>query len=394
MLDQLEKYAAKLVTDRSALAGRISVAAKDDVIVSCGDPDLAGLAEKVLGRLNALSLVVAAPSLPFADLLVARAEAGSSIIEPQDTETRTFLHDIPFIRRSELSARPEEQIAPLLGSRKGVIVEGLGIFACGGVTVEQAYINYSSVFHSTFVKYLQDLLQSGFLLAEEPDACRYFFTEWLQPLSDDGLLFHQGELVDKDEILTEIATVGRYTVERGLVDSFFGNISCRSGKIIYISQTAASLDALAGCIDPVPFDNSSTVGITASSELAAHRRIYETSPAKVILHGHPKFSVIMSMFCQQKDCGITDCWRDCPHVRLMGDTPVVAGEIGAGGLAKRVPPVISGTGRAIVYGHGVFTTGEKGFAEAFRSMVEVENWCRSEYQRNLEKITGKNLLFP
>ncbi|NJD91619.1 MAG: aldolase [Geobacter sp.] len=388
MHDQLEKYAAKLLTDRSAMAGRIAVAAKDDELISCGNPELAAMAVAVLERLNALSIVVAASSLPFADLLIARSAAEVHCIEPQDTETRTFLHDIPFIRLSELSKEPAAQIAPLLGNRKGVIVEGIGIFAVGGVTVEQAYINFSSVFHSTFVKYLQYILQSGFLLPEEPEACRSFFAGWLHPLTADGLHFHTGELGELDDILREIATVGRYTVERGLVDSFFGNISCRTDRLIYISQTAASLDALDGCIDPVPFDNSSTVGITASSELAAHRRIYETGDARVILHGHPKFAVIMSMLCETKDCAISDCWRDCPHVRFLGGTPVVAGEIGAGGLAKRVPPVIAGPGRAIVYGHGVFTTGKNGFAEAFQSMVEVENWCRGEYRRRLVEKTG------
>jgi len=70
----------------------------------------------------------------------------------------------------------------------------------------------------------------------------------------------------------------------------------------------------------------------------------------------------------------------------------VAGEIGAGGLAKRVPPVIAGPGRAIVYGHGVFTTGKTGFAEAFRAMVEVENWCRGEYRRFLVEKFGRQAM--
>jgi len=388
MHDQLEKYANKLLADRSALAGRIAVAAKDEELISHGDPELAGFARRVLERLNALSLVVAVPSLPFADLLVARAGAGDRCIEPQDTETRTYLHDIPFIRRAEFTTFPEELIATLLGNRKGVIVEGVGILAAGGVTVEQAYINYSSVFHSTFVKYLQDILQYGYQLEQEAGVVESFFADWLRPLTDAGLSFRPGPLETPEEILAEIATVGRYTVERGLVDSFFGNISCRTDRLIYISQTAASLDELAGCIDPVPFDNSSTVGITASSELAAHRRIYETCDAKVILHGHPKFSVVMSMLCERSDCSISDCWRDCPHVRYLGGTPVVAGEIGAGGLAKRVPPVIAGPGRAIVYGHGVFTLGRTDFAEAFRALVEVENWCREEYRRRLKLKTS------
>lgn len=393
MRDQIRKYTLKLISDRSALAGEIAFAALDDTLLSDGNAELALLAGETISRLNCLGLVVARPSLPFADLLVRRARQEESRIIPHDTETRTFLHDIPFLRQSELTGDVAASIARLLGNRKGVIVEGIGIVAIGAVTIEQAYINYSSVFHSTFVKYLQDVLNEGFLLPGEEDLFNSFRNEWLRPLSAEGLVFRTGPLIEPEEIIREVETVGRYTVERGLVDSFFGNISARAGDMIYISQTAASLDELAGCIDPVPMDNSSTTGITASSELLAHRRIYEESGARVILHGHPKFAVVMSMLCMEKNCPIKDCWKDCPKVRFLGDTPVVAGEIGAGGLAKRVPPVIGGPGKAIVYGHGVFTIGRRDFGEAFSALVEVENWCREEYFRLLEersKIIGDN----
>ncbi|HML78947.1 class II aldolase/adducin family protein [Geobacter sulfurreducens] len=388
MYDQISAYTNKLIADRSALAQGIAIAAQDDVLIAEGAPDLARLAGDVLSRLTCLGMVVACPSLPFADFLVARAPAGESCIVPRDTETRTFLHDIPFLRRSDLGADPAPVIARLLGSRKGVVVEGVGIVASGAFTVEQAYINYSSVFHSIFVKYLQDVLHHGFILPGEAEAFAAFRSQWLRPLTHEGLAFRPGPLAERDEILGEIATVGRYTVERGLVDSFFGNISCRAGEVIYISQTAASLDSLAGCIDPVPTDNSSTFGITASSELLAHRRIYEATGAATILHGHPKFAVIMSMECAEEGCAITDCWKECDRVRFLGDTPVVAGEIGAGGLARRVPPAIAGPRKAVVYGHGVFTVGETDFADAFRAMVAVENWCRGEYFRRLEERLG------
>jgi ribulose-5-phosphate 4-epimerase/fuculose-1-phosphate aldolase len=381
--DQIEKYMAKLVADRSAMVDAVAFAAQDDVMLTAGSPSLAGIAGETLSRLNSMGLALATPALPFADFLVQRSAVGDDCIVPRDTETRTFLHDIPFIRKADLPSDPAPLLARLLGNRKGVVVEGVGIIATGALTVEQAYINYSSVFHATFVKYLQDLLREGFRLPGEKEAFLSFRDHWLRPLTSNGLEFMEGDLVKKDDILYELERVGRYTVERGLVDSFFGNISCRSGDLIYISQTAASLDELAGCIDPVPMDNSSTTGITASSELLAHRRIYETTDAAVILHGHPKFAVVMSMECEEENCPITDCWKDCAKVRIMGGTPVVAGEIGAGGLAKRVPPVIGGPGRALVYGHGVFTIGRNGFREAFHSMVEVENWCRSEYLRRL-----------
>ncbi|MBJ6750399.1 class II aldolase/adducin family protein [Geomonas anaerohicana] len=387
MRDQISKYTGKLLADRSACADGIAFAAQDDVLITAGAPELATLAGGTLSRLNSLALVAARPTLPFADFLVARAGQGEECIVPQDTETRTFLHDIPFLRRQDLSGDPAPILAKMLGNRKGVIVEGVGIVAVGAITVEQAFINYCSVFHSTFVKYLQDVLVEGFCLPGEREAFDSFRRDWLRPLSASGLDFIGTLSLEKEEILAEIERVGRYTVERGLVDSFFGNISAVAGERIYISQTAASLDELKGCIDPVPADNSSTTGITASSELLAHRKIYEQTGARVILHGHPKFSVVMSMLCdKKKECAIKDCWKDCPHVRELGGTPVVAGEIGAGGLAKRVPPVIGASGSAIVYGHGVFTLGRRGFGEAFRALVDVENFCREEYFRQVDGI--------
>ncbi len=386
MLNQIRKYIGKLKADRSVCPEGIAFAAQDDNMISAGDDTLASLAADTLSRINCLALCAARPALPFAEYLLRRAPADEHGVIPRDTETRTFLHDIPFVRRSELGENPSVIIAKLLGNRKGVVVEGIGIIASGGLTVEQAYINWSSVFHSTFIKYLEDVLESGFQLPGEAEAFAGFRSDWLLKLSADELIFRNGPIVDKSDILDEITRVGSYTVQRGLVDSFFGNISYSNGDLIYISQTASSLDELAGCIDPVPFENSSTVGITASSELVAHRSIFEITGCRAILHGHPRFAVVMSMMCEEKDlCQIKDCWRDCHKVRSMGGTPVVAGEIGAGGIAKNVPPVIGGPGRAIVYGHGVFAIGRNDFREAFQALVDVENWCREEYFRRFDQ---------
>lgn len=386
MHDQIRKYIKKLTVDRSANPDRIAFAAQDDVMICGGHPSLARIATDILARLNCLALCAAQPALPFADFLLRRASANEHEVIPRDTETRTFLHDIPLIRNADLGDDPAAVIARSLGSRKGIVVEGIGIIASGGLTIEQAYINWSSVFHSTFIKYLEDVLQFGFLLPGEAEAFINFRSEWLLPLSADDLKFRQGPIAVKADILNEITLVGSYTVQRGLVDSFFGNISYSDGDLIYISQTASSLDELAGCIDPVPFENSSTVGITASSELVAHRSIFETTGCRAILHGHPRFAVVMSMLCEEQGvCGITDCWRDCKKVRLLGGAPVVAGEIGAGGIAKNVPPVIGMPGRAIVYGHGVFTIGRTDFREAFQALVDVENWCRAEYFKRFDE---------
>ncbi len=388
MRDQIAKYAARLLADRAALPGGIAFAAQDDVMIRDGEPGLAGLAGDVLGSLSCLALCAARPALPFANFLVRRSPPGDSRIVPRDTETRTFLHDIPVLRRDAAGPDVAVRIARLLGRRKGIVVEGVGIVAVGALTVEQAYIHYCSVFHATYIKYLLDLLRDGFLLPGEKEIFDAFRREGLPPLSAEGLVFRRGPLSDPDEIRREIAAAGRYTVERGLVDSFFGNVSYRSGGTVYISQTAASLDELGGCIDPVPADDSSTAGITASSELLAHRKIYEACGGRAILHGHPRFAVAMSMVCEEKGCAVTDCWRDCEKVRFVGDTPVVARAIGAGGLARRVPPAMKKNGRAIVYGHGVFTLGAEDFREAFEAMVDVERRCRAAYLERLAAATG------
>lgn len=391
MLDQITKYSCKLLADRSALEGRIAFAAQDDIMVTSGEPELARKAGEILARLNCLALTIATPSLPFADFLIQRPGAEGHEIIPRDTETRTFLHDIPILRKTEFDTNLVDTIAHMLGNRKGIVVEGIGIIATGALTVEQAYINWSSVFHSTFIKYLEEVLDNGFLVPGEAEAFDHFRHQWLLPPTPDGLTFRTGPILEKFDILDEIACVGRYTVQRGLVDSFFGNISYSNGDLIYISQTASSLDELPGCIDPVPFENTSTVGITASSELVAHRRIFEVTGCRAILHGHPRFAVVMSMLCEEKlSCAITDCWKDCTKVRILGGTPVVAGEIGAGGIAKNVPPVIGAPGRAIVYGHGVFTIGITDFREAFQALVDVENWCRSEYFRRFDERPARH----
>ncbi|MDD2366379.1 MAG: class II aldolase/adducin family protein [Desulfuromonadaceae bacterium] len=392
MLSQILKYRAKLISDSSANPSKIAFAANDDAIISHGSDNEALLSESVLSRLKCLAVVTAEPSIPFADFLIKRAAVNEYEIVPRDTETRTFLHDIPILRKSYVVTESVSKIADLLSNRKGIIVEGIGIIATGALTVEQAYINWSSVFHSTYIKYLEDLLEYGFMLEGEEICFEYFRSKQLIPLTSNGLTFNSGPFEKKTIILEEMVRVGRYTVERHLVDSFFGNISYSNDGLLYISQTASSLDELQCCIDPVPFENSSTVGITASSELVAHRSIFDKTGCRAILHGHPRFSVVMSMICSEKEkCDITDCWRDCSKVRFLGETPVVAGEIGAGGLARNVPPVIGLSGSAIVYGHGVFSIGMSDFREAFQSMVDIENWCRTEYFRLLDEKTGKSL---
>lgn len=384
MIRQIRKYADKLLLDGSALPEQTAIFARDDRLLSHGAEELLPLGQALIERLNVVSLVMAAPPLPLLDILLNRLPADAQTLIPQDTETRTFLHDIPLVRRGEYSIDNPQRLVELLGQRKGILVEGVGILATGGVTIEQAYINYSSVYHALFVKLLLMLLVEEKPSATELEMLQPLLRQLQQPIPQqtDDLL--AGPLTTKSEILTAIDQVGKRTVALKLVDSFFGNISCSTDGQVFISQTGASLDALPGCIDLVPNDNSSTAGITASSELIAHRAIYAKTAAQTVLHGHPKLSVVFSLLCEETECKITDCWKDCDKVRVLGNVPVVAGEVGAGGIAKNVPPVIA-DGIAVVYGHGVFATGSDDFRRPLAAMIDLENWCRGEYLQRLQQ---------
>ena len=74
-------------------------------------------------------------------------------VTPNDCETRTFLHDLPVA--ADLTA---EAIAPLLRHRKSVIVKDQGVVTYGTVSLEQAFIIFSSVCFACFVKFFSDIL--------------------------------------------------------------------------------------------------------------------------------------------------------------------------------------------------------------------------------------------
>lgn len=383
LLPLLRHFLAKLVSEGIAGEGRAALLAQDEPILALGPPDLVAQGRAILAQNDAAALCLLAAPWPFAEFLQRRSPQ-ATVIVPRDSETRTFFHEIPVLH-GDFDA---QKISAALGCRKGVLLEGGIICASGSLTIEQAYVNASSLWHALSIKYLLDILNDGFLLEGEAAVFAAFRSSILGEPHSDGLIFRPPPLESAAEIEAEMIRVGRYTVERHLVDSFFGNISCRHKDEVFISATASSLDDLNGCIDPVPFDNRTTLGLVASSELAAHQGIYAATDAATILHGHPRFSVALSMLCsEEKSCQIGDCWRDCPRVRYLNNVPIISGEIGAGGLAKRVPPVIGASGSAIVYGHGVFCIGRKDFAEPFHALVAIERWCRQEYFRRLDSGT-------
>jgi ribulose-5-phosphate 4-epimerase/fuculose-1-phosphate aldolase len=184
-----------------------------------------------------------------------------------------------------------------------------------------------------------------------------------------------------EDVINAMIETGKLTVESRMVDSFFGNISVKYKDKIYISQTGSSLDELAGAIDPCPLNNSMSNAITSSSEFSAHRGVYDTVGKKTILHGHPKYSVILSMLCDDFQCSDRgSCHIKCRKKRMVNDIPIIPGEVGTGptGISNTLPKAITERG-AIVYGHGLFTLGAEDFTDAFRSLIDIEKDCFNKY---------------
>lgn len=385
----LRKYAEKLARQGLCDEGAPLLGGLDaELIWNRADP-VCGMLEQVVSSLNINSILFARPAEPYFSILnhLAAASRGRApqcgdAIHPQDCETRTFLHDIPV--SSEFSA---PAIVAALKKRKSLFIPGRGIVTFGTVSPEQAFVTYSSVCFAGFVKFFSDHLSAAADRRPSPApgglVGRAF--EWYEKFMvgiDAGTSLIQGPLPNRETVLSAMVQAGKLIVDSRMVDSYFGNISYRLGDTVYISQTASSLDELAGCIDACPLDGSSCAGITASSEYTAHKEILCRGQDRAVLHGHPKFAVIRSMYCEKKDCPCRDrCYKECPEERFVRDIPIVPGEVGTGpsGLCHTLPPAVTSRRGAMVYGHGLFTVGKLDFRDAYAHMLGIEKMCLEEY---------------
>lgn len=400
-MDRLvKKYADKLIAAGLASMedGHLPlVGGLDDELVWSRDSPLIDILGDVFDGLHINSLVFLRPVEPYRTIIAFLARNAHTAIEPKDCETRTFLHDLPVA--TELTATA---VIDVLKRKKSVIIasggddpdQGPAIVAHGTVSPEQGFVVVSSVCFACFVKFFADYLdalQAGNATQDDHDVFDRVVAYTQQVASDVPELI-RAPFSDEAVVYKAIAEAGRKTVDYHLVDSYFGNVSYCWNGTLFISQTGSSLEALEGCVDPVPLDGTTSAGITASSELSAHLQVIERTSCRAILHGHPKFSVILSMDCPPEEkarCEFVDqCHIKCPKPRSIGNVRIVPGEVGTGptGLCHTLSPALEKNNAAIVYGHGLFTTGRNDFNTAFRSMVAVERMCHRLYFEKVAKL--------
>ena len=381
----IEKYEQKLINQGLSIKEHITLGGIDADIQWNQRSEHTALLTDVINGMNINSILFAKPAEPYNSIINYLTDNNQEHTDlyPQDCETRTFLHSIPIAKSFS-----SEDILNKLKHKKSVIVPNEGIVTYGVVSPEQAFIVFSSVCFSLFVKFFADFYYNS--QTKEPSEIeKQLIKQSIESYESYINTFNKlpeihKPLDDSEKIITAMAETGRLTIESHMVDSFFGNISVKHKNIIYISQTGSSLDELEGYIDPCPVDDSATTGITASSEFSAHKSIYDLTGNDCILHGHPRFSVIMSMICDTQNCEIKKadlCHIKCSEKRFLKDIPIVPGEVGTGptGLVNTLPPALTGRG-AIVYGHGLFTTSSNDFTEAFKNLINIEKMCVEMYR--------------
>jgi ribulose-5-phosphate 4-epimerase/fuculose-1-phosphate aldolase len=348
------------------------------------DPEAELLAE-VARRCQARAIMFAPLAEPYRTIVDFLAGGGQTI-HPSDCETRIFLHDLPLAANWSVEA-----IAAALKDRKAVIAPGRGVISLGADGAKQAFVFFSSVLFASFVKFFTDHLahlRQGALAPGEQEAFERAAAH-LDPLRTDLPSLHKGPFHTPEQALAAIDQAGKATVSYRLVDSFFGNVSYLLNGVLHISRTGSFLDELPGDTVDCPLEGDSPADRLASSELPAHRAVVKCTGHQAVLHGHPKFSVILSMDCPEQDCPHQgSCHLDCPRQREVCGAPIVPGEVGGGpqGLCNTVPPAMVGRPGVIVYGHGLFTTSQDDFNQAFANLLAIENDCREEYFRRAAEL--------
>jgi len=164
----------------------------------------------------------------------------------------------------------------------------------------------------------------------------------------------------------EFGRIGRRLFADHLLGGNFGNLSLRADDGFYITMRGAYLDTDKMPVH-VPFDGP--VPESASSEYRAHRKIYDMTGHRAVVHAHPPYSVSASF--------ANDAIRPLDSEGLMfcPEIPVIDGEPGSTDLALNCAEALKESNIVIARGHGTFAAG-KTLDEGYLFTSIVEHSCR------------------
>ena len=161
----------------------------------------------------------------------------------------------------------------------------------------------------------------------------------------------------EETVFAAFRDIGRDLFLRGLVSSHAGNMSVRTGQGICITRTKSMLGRITrddvvdvNVVGPDPNDSR------ASSELIVHRAIYRVTGAGAIVHAHPPYATLLSMFRDE----LTPI--DSEGCYLLQRVPVTSIEktvtVGLPESAHAVSEALKEHKIIMLKGHGSFARGD------------------------------------
>jgi len=182
------------------------------------------------------------------------------------------------------------------------------------------------------------------------------------------------------EVLKEYAS---RLARRGYVTAHGGNLSVRSGRNMWITRHACSLENLKPeDVVRVPVDRPSSRDIIASTETPIHREVYLKTSNLAILHAHPPYSVALSFFLDEL------IPPDSEGYHVLKRIPIVEGRPGSPKLAREVADALTRHWAVIVRGHGVFAS-SKFIDHTYQILCMVEHSAEILYLKRLYEASLK-----
>lgn len=173
-------------------------------------------------------------------------------------------------------------------------------------------------------------------------------------------------------VFLSFVKIGKELGRLGLISSHSGNMSVKCDDGILITRHKAML----ACLEErdlvmAPFEGPCP---GASSELLVHQAIYGQTNAKAILHCHPPYAVLLSLYLDE----ISPV--DLEGRLILKKVPVVEvrDPVGSEGVARAIIPCLQEAKVAIIRGHGSFAIGED-LEEALMLSSALESSCKLLY---------------
>jgi L-fuculose-phosphate aldolase len=177
-----------------------------------------------------------------------------------------------------------------------------------------------------------------------------------------------------ERIYEQFRAIGRDLYVANMISSHGGNISVRLGDRVVIKRRGAMLGQLKpqDLIETGIDKNDSGVTM-ASTELLAHRIIYQRTPALAIVHCHPRTAIAFSLSRDE----LVPIDNEASY--LLKKIPVVVEEFASGTpeMANKVANALKNYKIIMLRGHGSFATGQT-LDEAFHWSSTLEESCQIE----------------